>query len=71
MFNFMHDALFHYLRSSAAQALAESYADPEDLGKQAYHLYEQFRPEIPTGQTGWGKKGLLDLKHIKELHKKE
>ena len=55
----------------AAQALADSYADPEELGKQGYHLYEKFRPEIPTGQTGWGKKGLLDLKRLKELHKAE
>ncbi|CAL8465115.1 g4650 [Coccomyxa elongata] len=51
-------------------ALAESYSDPDELAKEAYNLYSEFRPQIQTGQSGWGQKGLLDLQHIKELHKK-
>jgi hypothetical protein len=51
------------------QGLAESYSDPEELGREAYNLYSQFRPQIPEGQAGWGKKGLLDLQHIKDLYK--
>jgi hypothetical protein len=53
------------------QALAESYVDPAELGAHAYDLYSEFRPQIPSGQTGWGKKGLLDLQQIRGLHKKQ
>ena len=53
----------------AIQGLAESYDDLGELAKHAYDLYSSFRPSIPTGQAGWGKKGLLDPKHIKSLHK--
>lgn len=52
------------------QALAESYSDPDELAKEAYNLYSEFRPQIQTGQSGWGQKGLLDLQQIKQLHKK-
>ena len=53
----------------ALQGLAASFAK-EDIGSQAYHLYEQFRPQVPQGQAGWGKKGQLELDRIQELHAK-
>lgn len=34
---------------------------------RAYHLYEQFRPEIPAGVRGWGAAGELDLGYIEAL----
>lgn len=43
----------------AMMALAEAIPR-EDIGKQAYSLYEQFRPEW----RGWGEKGHLDLDGI-------
>ncbi len=55
---------------TCVQALAESYSDADELAKEAYNLYSEFRPQIQTGQSGWGQKGLLDLQHIKQLHKK-
>ncbi|KAK9917920.1 hypothetical protein WJX75_009574 [Coccomyxa subellipsoidea] len=54
----------------ALTALAESYSDPDELAKEAYNLYSEFRPQIQTGQSGWGQKGLLDLQHIKQLREK-
>lgn len=57
-------------RWNVVQGLAESYSNPEELAKEAYDLYADFRPQIQTGQSGWGQKGLLDLQHIRELHKK-
>jgi hypothetical protein len=33
----------------------------------AYDLYERFRPEIPKGRRGWGRKGPLDLEFIRSL----
>ena len=43
---------------------------PRELAVQAYALYEKFRPEIPTGVSGWGAPGVLDLNAIERLAKK-
>jgi hypothetical protein len=50
----------------AMEKLARSRR-PEALLKEAFQLYESFRPEIPTGDFGWGAKGKLSLKTIQEL----
>lgn len=50
----------------AMEALAQSIT-PEDLAASAYALYEEFRPEIPAGKTGWGKAGVLDVGKIRAL----
>jgi hypothetical protein len=39
----------------------------DELTERAYELYEEFRPEIPSGTRGWGAKGVLDPKKIAEL----
>ena len=51
---------------AAMEALAKAYS-PDQLAAQAYALYEQFRPDIPEGQQGWGAAGPLDLDHIRSL----
>jgi hypothetical protein len=40
---------------------------PKAIAARAYHLYEKFRPEIPSGVGGWGAAGSLDLDRIEEL----
>lgn len=40
---------------------------PEELKDEAYGLYEQFRPQIPSGTKGWGAAGELDLTFIRSL----
>jgi hypothetical protein len=50
----------------AMTALAKSFPMPE-LAGNAFALYEQFRPGIPSGVTGWGAKGVLDLQRIRSL----
>jgi len=40
---------------------------PEELMKDAFGLYEQFRPAIPGGTAGWGAKGTLDIDRIRSL----
>ena len=47
----------------AMEALAASLP-PEELNRIGFRLYEHFRPEVPAGAAGWGKKGVLDLKQI-------
>ena len=49
--------------SEAMSVLAASW-DLEDLAAQAYSLHEQFRPDIPAGEAGWGAVGVLSLKGI-------
>ena len=44
--------------TTALIALADSF-DPDDLARDAYSLYEKFRPEIPAGEAGWGAGGEL------------
>jgi hypothetical protein len=52
----------------AMQELAGSY-ERNELQREAFGLYEKFRPEIPKGQQGWGAKGELDVKKIRRLAK--
>ena len=40
------------LARRAMEKLARSLP-PRELAVRAYHLYEQFRPEIPAGVRGW------------------
>ena len=53
---------------SAMQKLAKAYK-PQQLGHDAFSLYERFRPEIPAGKKRWGAKGDLDLGLIGQLAK--
>jgi hypothetical protein len=51
---------------SAMAELADAYTHAE-LEKMAYRLYEEFRPEVPSGTKGWGAAGELDLQKIRSL----
>lgn len=44
----------------AMTTLAQSLP-PADLARQAFRLYEAFRPEVKAGTAGWGAEGELDL----------
>ena len=69
-------AVEKYLRSKfgehldAARKAMEALAatlPPKELNAKGFHLYEQFRPEVPPDEKGWGAKGVLDLARIQEL----
>ncbi len=53
----------------ALEALAQAYP-PQELEQHAYKLYEQFRPKIPEGVSGWGAAGKLNLERIHKLAEK-
>ena len=55
--------------SDAMLVLAKSLPR-EALMREAFHLYEKFRPEIPVGVEGWGKMGVPDLSRITKLARK-
>lgn len=52
----------------AMTALARSVPKGE-LEAKAFGFYEAFRPGIPSGQGGWGAKGVLDLATVRALAK--
>ena len=54
---------------SAAMAELADSRDPEKLAAGAYGLYEQFRPGVPAGESGWGAAGMLSLAKIRKLAK--
>jgi hypothetical protein len=65
-----------YLESKFGEALEAAHAamrdlakafSPEQLRENAFHLYEEFRPAIPEGVTGWGAKGKLEISRIRSL----
>jgi hypothetical protein len=41
--------------------------DTDELAQRGFGLYEQFRPQIPEGVSGWGAKGELDLGRLSKL----
>jgi hypothetical protein len=69
-------AVERYLRSKFRDALPAVLAamrrlaasrSPAALALEAYALYEKFRPEVPAGEAGWGKTGLLSVEIIDGL----
>jgi len=65
-----------YLESKFGESLGAAHAAmrdlakvfrPEELSKNAFSLYEEFRPAIPNGVRGWGAKGNLDIDRIRTL----
>src|SRR5450631_3937550 len=56
---------------SAAMAELADSRDVDELAAEAYGLYEQFRPAIPAGESGWGAAGTLSLAKIRKLVKEK
>jgi hypothetical protein len=53
------------VRKAMAQLAAAREVDM--LADEAYSLYERFRPQVASGERGWGQKGALDLERIRSL----
>jgi hypothetical protein len=72
------ESVWRYLESTFREALDEAYRamsalagslSAPELSEKGFKLYEQFRPDIPSGPGGWGTKGWLDLDKIRALAK--
>ena len=50
-----------------AMAVLAAAHEPADLSWRGFRLYEQFRPAVPTGESGWGANGDLDLRKVRAL----
>jgi hypothetical protein len=44
-----------------AMAVLARSVPPAELARQAFRMYEGFRPDVKAGTAGWGAKGELDL----------
>jgi len=44
--------------------LASRY-EPAELNRIGFRLYEKFRPDVPYGAEGWGKRAVLDMEKIR------
>jgi hypothetical protein len=53
---------------AAMTTLAKSRR-PAQLAREAFALYEAFRPDVPEGEAGWGAKGTLSARKIESLAK--
>jgi hypothetical protein len=72
------ESVERYLRGKFGDALDAVRAEmthlasslpPDQLNQEGFHLYEQFRPEVPSDERGWGAKGVLDLAKIRAVSK--
>ena len=70
------ESVERYLKGKFGEALDQVRAEMERLAahfpadrlnQEGFHLYEQFRPEVPSDERGWGAKGVLDLARIRAL----
>jgi hypothetical protein len=70
------EAVERYLRGKFGDALDAVRAEMEYLASSVpldqlhhagFHLYEQFRPDVPSDERGWGAKGVLDVAKIRAL----
>jgi hypothetical protein len=53
------------VRQAMEESLKQWAGKKEELGKRAFGMYEDFRPSVPKGEKGWGRKGELRLEHIR------
>lgn len=51
-------------REQFDESLQSWKGNEEELNKQAFGFYEEFRPDVSHGQKGWGRKGELDLEKV-------
>lgn len=55
---------FDRVREAMKGALESWKGHDEELDKKAFGMYEKFRPNVPAGGGGWGKKGELKLVEV-------
>ncbi|KAK4499811.1 hypothetical protein PRZ48_007997 [Zasmidium cellare] len=58
------DEQYSKVKSTFEESLKAWKGNEEELSRRAFGMYEDFRPNIPAGQKGWGRKGQLRLDSI-------
>ena len=58
------DEQYQKVKDEFDDALKRWKGHEEELNKKAFHMYEEFRPDVSKGQKGWGRKGELSLETV-------
>ncbi|GAB1731811.1 hypothetical protein NU195Hw_g7251t1 [Hortaea werneckii] len=61
---FGHDQ-YEMAKRAFQDALGSWKGRESELDREAFKMYEEFRPTVPSGQKGWGRKGQLNLENVK------
>ena len=61
------DGEYDKAREAFEEVLQSWKGEEEELNKKAFGHYEKFRPEVKSGQKGWGRKGELSLETVKNV----
>ncbi|KAK4897554.1 hypothetical protein LTR27_004698 [Elasticomyces elasticus] len=59
------DEQYDKAKQAMQEGVNEWKGKEDELSHEAFKMYEQFRPNIPPGQKGWGRKGQLNLQNVK------
>lgn len=57
-------------KDAMSDALQDWKGKEDELDTKAFHMYEQFRPDVAKGQKGWGRKGELHLSKVRDTIRK-
>lgn len=60
------DESYGKAKDAMVEALQDWRGKEDELDGKAFHMYEQFRPDVAKGQKGWGRKGELHLSKIRD-----
>lgn len=60
------DESYGKAKDAMVEALQDWRGKEDELDGKAFHMYEQFRPDVAKGQKGWGRKGELHLPKIRD-----
>lgn len=66
MGKFGGEEAYERVKTLMEESLATWTGKEDELNKRAFRMYEDFRPVVPQGQKGWGRKGELDLERIRK-----
>jgi len=60
------EAPYEHVKETFRDSLQLWSGQEDELNARAFHHYEVFRPTVPKGQKGWGRKGNLNLQTVKD-----
>lgn len=64
------DDSYGKVKDAMIEALQDWKGKEDELDTKAFHMYEQFRPDVAKGQKGWGRKGELHLAKVRDTIRK-
>lgn len=59
------DEQYEKAKATLEESLEGWEGKEEELSNRAFGMYEDFRPNIPSGQKGWGRKGQLRFETVR------